>query len=99
MGVYINPVDCTKEQWLADNAKPSSRYNFNRDKFCEEVRYVFLIDNGTFTAALVVDDQQEWDYMLVNLLREDRRYTVYTVETSKLEGVVTGRPKRVDTPG
>lgn len=61
MGIYINPPDCTKEEWLAKNSiggyslKPLEKYR-DGDNFA-----VCLVDNVLFRAAAVAFNQRELD--------------------------------------
>jgi hypothetical protein len=59
MGVYINPVGMTKEQWLATNAVEIS--NPHGQTPPSGKRFVVLVDNGPFTAAAVAFNSSELD--------------------------------------
>lgn len=61
MGVYINPIDCTKEDWLKKNAEHigdprSITPTFTKDSGIP----ICLVDNGIFTAAGVCYDESEF---------------------------------------
>jgi hypothetical protein len=64
MSIYINPVVGTKEDWLATNAEPAPNFLFfGRDKRVQIFKkiknggdeVICLVDNGSHTAAAVVD--------------------------------------------
>lgn len=85
MGYYIDPPDMSKEKWLIENAKPSTKSACEEwSDFSTEVPVV-LVDNGFFTAAGIAYDERE-----VNAFTQpdDKRSKVYfTVEKTKLFGV------------
>jgi hypothetical protein len=60
MGIYINPSNMSKEQWLSLHAKggssraPASHYNEETNEVA-----VCLVDNGMFTAAAVAFEPRE----------------------------------------
>ena len=58
MGTYINPPDCSKEEWLKKNAVSASMIppHVYKDR---GLVAVCLVDNGAFTAAGICVDQQE----------------------------------------
>lgn len=56
MGIYINPRDMTKEQWLLENGTPQPQPSIHRAG--DDVAVVY-IDNGGFTAAGVAYNQRE----------------------------------------
>ena len=72
MGVYINPRDMSKEEWLAKNAcqilsrAPETHREGDKIVVC-------LIDNGRFTAAGVAFDERE----LKDFAREDGRPKIW----------------------
>lgn len=57
MGIYVNPKDVTKEEWLSVNAVAVHE----PEKFdaADNMLPVCLVDNGRFTAAGVCDSQDE----------------------------------------
>jgi hypothetical protein len=61
MGFYINPPSGSKEQWLAVNGgmiNPPTEYPAP-----EGTHYVVHVDNGRFTAALIVYNNDEFSYV------------------------------------
>ena len=82
MGYYINPKTGTKEQWLAENAKPISHSEAKNFDFTKGHLPVVLVDNGAFTAAGIAYDHAERD----EFMRPDGRPTKwFTVERNKLK--------------
>lgn len=60
MGIYINPPDQEKEEWLADNAIAELPLkNAELDADYKVTFPVCLVDNGPFTAAGVADTPTE----------------------------------------
>ncbi|HHE64886.1 MAG TPA: hypothetical protein ENL09_02580 [Bacteroidetes bacterium] len=58
MGVYVNPENMTKEEWLMKFAEGVSQPQFT---LANDDEYVYLcwMDNGAFTALAVIDDDRE----------------------------------------
>jgi len=82
MGYYINPKTGTKEQWLAENAKPISHSEAKNFDFTKSHLPVCLVDNIAFTAAGIAYVPAERD----EFLRHDGRDTKwFTVEKDKLK--------------
>ena len=64
MGIYINPIDMTKEDWLILHGtiipqKDAREFQWNKKTFV-----VCLINNGGFTAAGVMFSKKELAYFL-----------------------------------
>lgn len=58
MGMYINPPDMRKEEWLMKNARLlSGPY----EAVAEDELPVVLVNNGPFTAAGIAYDAEELD--------------------------------------
>jgi len=74
MGLYINPQEVSKEQWLNDNGEQLEKAPVKMRENKEEI-LVCLIDNGPFTAAGVAFNQAE----LNNFCKEDMRYKEWFV--------------------
>lgn len=51
MGYYINPSNCSKEQWLEENAVQISEAIALTHDFSLPTVPVCLVDNGAFTAG------------------------------------------------
>ena len=92
MGMYINPSNCSKEQFLVD---------YGIETTMEEVRDfdymtasinlpVLLVDNDPFTAAAVAYDANERDSFLHGILngRDRRPVKYYLVPKAALTGNV-----------
>jgi hypothetical protein len=61
MGYYINPADCSKEEWLDKNGvEVTGSPDTLQDPSGERVP-VCLMDNGPFTAASICYDRNEID--------------------------------------
>jgi hypothetical protein len=84
MGIYINPKDRSKEEWLTANAVTIS--NNAPPTFREGDNIVVcLVDNGGFTAAAVAYSQRE----LQTFKREDGRPKLWCqVPIAKLSTVL-----------
>ncbi len=59
MGLYINPKDSSKEQWLKDRAREVTQDEFKFEVGTGEVPLV-LVDNGMFTALAVAYSEGEY---------------------------------------
>lgn len=63
MGIYINPIGTTKEDWLANNATPCTSNEVKRlsgDVLADDAG-IFWADRGIFTLAAVVDRPSEYE--------------------------------------
>lgn len=80
MGYYINPEDCSKEEWLIVNAQRLANpqgFDFSGNKLP-----VVLVNNGPFTAAGIAYDKRELDAFLYP---DHRKKIWYEVEKEKLK--------------
>ena len=84
MGYYINPKDCTKEQWLHENGEEIP------PMLAEELAAangshmpVVLINNGAFTAAGIIYDTDE--LMAFTGPGDHRPKIFYSVPREKLQ--------------
>lgn len=63
MGLYLNPANISKEQWLVDNAKPISIHdalNFFSDPHTNAKHVLLLwVNNGLFTAVAYIHNDRE----------------------------------------
>ena len=57
MGIYINPENMTKEQWLDKYATPAK--NIDIDALADDETFLVWVDNGAFTALAVIPDDAE----------------------------------------
>ena len=58
MGIYINPKNESKEQWLESVSEPTT-LNKLREADYKTLFPVVWVDNGHFTAAAVADSPKE----------------------------------------
>lgn len=58
MGYYLNPVACSKEQFLFDKAEKISEPK-DLKGFASDEAVVILVDNGFFTAAAFMFNENE----------------------------------------
>lgn len=86
MGLYINPENMTKEQWLKENymemllaAPPRLPFDFPKTV------HVCLVDNGPFTAAGVIFSQRELEAF--SYPSDNRRKIWFLVPYEKIEAV------------
>lgn len=87
MGVYVNPPDRTKETWLKENGVvlPFVPTIWQRDFNPETHLPVVLVDNGAWTAALIVWCDSELKRVLED--QTGRPMIWYLVSLEKLIGV------------
>lgn len=82
MGLYINPENETKEEWLAKKGElliiPKTHYKDGTKMV------VFLKFNGPFNAAAVMYDQDEFEYFL----DQNKPGIWYLVEEKDIKEVV-----------
>lgn len=76
MGAYINPKDCSKEDFLRDNAKEVTKeivefFDYDLQK---DLMPVILVDNGPFTAAGIAFSARERDVFLMEDGRPKRYF-------------------------
>lgn len=60
MGLYVNPRDMEKEEWLEKNCTLKSRQAIGWEFLTDDHLIVCLIYNGLFTAAGVAYDSEEY---------------------------------------
>lgn len=91
---YINPTNCTKEEWLIQNGVAitmAEARNYFKD--CDgsvAVLPVCLVDNGHFTAAGVAKDQFELDRWFGPNDYRPRRFYMVPVEALNEEAGLPG---------
>lgn len=59
MGLYINPPDKSKEQFLQEHGRKISEADAKAWNFAADDLPVCLVDNGAFTAAAIADRPSE----------------------------------------
>ena len=97
MGIYINPLDMPKDQWLRENGKiVSTEYVRMFDEWDSDDVIICLVDNVGFTAGLVMKDKREQDAVLDP--KDDRSKTFFLVSKKKVESVTRGWPIRDYNP-
>jgi hypothetical protein len=96
VGIYINPDDCTKEEWLEKNAVRSIKQPeweaLEVDQFP-----VCLVDNGDFTAAAVGFSSRESDDF--NNPRDIRPKKWYIAHLDDLVTVTIGLKEFIESYG
>lgn len=90
MGLYINPPEETKEQFLDREGRI---LQFPKYPPPEEDVLVCLVDNGIFTAAGVVCDQRDWNDFS-EYKKDKRKKKWYLVNKSLLPNVTGNDLKR-----
>jgi hypothetical protein len=90
MGFYVNPCDCSKEEWLIKNSVKQSKVAPKWSDIDDEHLAVCLVDNLMFTAAGVAYNE----YDLECFARDDDRDKIwYIVPIKKLKEVIPDLPK------
>jgi hypothetical protein len=65
MGQYVNPSDMTKEKWLQNNGKLIKDLDLLIGwDFTSDYLPVCLVENPTFSAAVIAFDRRELDHFL-----------------------------------
>jgi hypothetical protein len=83
MGLYINPENCTKEEWLEKNGTQLTNWRWPpQEGHC----LVCLVDNLMFTAAGVMFNSTEFDEF--NNPRDKRSKKWYSVPEELVREVV-----------
>lgn len=85
MGIHINPRDMTKEEWLARHGTEVEPVWSLADP---AKALVCLVDNGLFTAAGVILDDDEW--VAITDPDDPRPRRWFLVEREELKEVITG---------
>jgi len=89
MGNYINPPNMTKEKFLFTYGEQILINVFIQSSFSElaekDLMAVILVDNGSFTAALICYDEREYNNMKECILRDNRPMVFFTVPKKELE--------------
>ena len=92
MGCYVNPKGIKKDAWLKTNGRFICDVNEYSDipvyeGLCHDNRLpVVLVDNGSFYAAAVCYNRDEYNRFV--MLPDPRPRMIYTVEKGLLMGVV-----------
>ena len=61
MGFYLNPEDCSKEQYLEEKGELLSEKVPNWNEIPKGKVVICLVDNGPFTAAAIMYSEGEFD--------------------------------------
>jgi len=97
MGCYVNPKNCSKEDWLYAHGQERPKPYFYEWTFedlkKQEMMMVVLVDNLIFTAAAIGCDEYEFNYFLEN--DDERPKKWYTV---KIKSIVDTLPKESLSP-
>jgi len=92
MDNYINPPDMPKEQFLKENGKKINRGMFEVLDFDslkgQELYHIVLVDNGQFTAALICDTKNEYEYVLGMIKTDERPLSFYTVPIDSVKDYI-----------
>jgi len=93
MGIYINPKDKSKEEWLHNNAVKEHSFltssSIKWEEIPENCLPVCLVDNGLFTAAGVAYSENEFDMFNDP---SDRRFKLWYIV--KIENLVEVLPPK-----
>jgi hypothetical protein len=84
MGVYINPENCSKLDWLKENAIEVTRKDIEEHSDFEVVLPLVLFDNVVFHALAIAYKQEEKNYFLELSMDRPGKYTFWMVERMKL---------------
>ena len=76
MGFYINPKDCSKEEFLELYGNPATTAVIKQFDFSNDLLPVCLVDNGLFTAAGIAYAPAERDVFIRDDGRHKRWYLV-----------------------
>ena len=85
MGKYINPEDCTKEEFLKKHGIPITAIDMMRLEYEDDNFLCAHVDNGFFTAALICDCKYEMRYVKESSSSESRTIKYFLVEKRHLE--------------
>jgi hypothetical protein len=92
MGIYVNPSNMSKEDWLMQNGTLVGQIGIDGhdsiptyNSFKSGTMPVVLVSNGYFTAAAVCDSQNE--YVEFTDLEDGRDRIIFSVDVEKLKTV------------
>ncbi len=85
MGQYINPVDCSKEEFLKEYGSAVSENDIMRLDYDDDNLVCVHVDNGIFTAAIICYCQAEFEYIKRSAKGDSRPTLYYLVERKNLE--------------
>lgn len=89
MGKYVNPPGQTKEQWLNSECygEPLPEAPIaDISELPPDLMLVCLVQNPMFSAALVVDNQRDWEAVMDPT--DTRPKTFYLVDADKIPAVI-----------
>lgn len=92
MGLYINPPDMSKEEWLEQHGRMSTnpfRVRLQRNNNDDPEVLVLLVDNGLFSAAAICYSDDEYERFIEGM--QGRPYTQWFVPYEKLKPYLYGR--------
>ena len=89
MGIYIDPTDQTKEDWLLTNCSEYTGGVVPAEHLTDDGMVVCLVNNGAFTAAGVAFSQAELEAFA--LPDDPRPKAWFRVPVDKLDAVTDGK--------
>lgn len=81
MGIYIDPVNQTKEDWLKENAE---EITVTWDNIPDKHLIVVLVNNGPFTAAAICYSKREYAEFTRNDDYRPKRYFIAPISKLKI---------------
>lgn len=93
MGIYVNPTDQTKENFLKKNGKRIEQ-TCKWEKIPQGYLPVVLINNLAFSAAAIGFNKREFEYLTAP--EDSREKKIYLVCTSKLLESANGLSEQLD---
>ena len=85
MGKYINPEDCSKEEFLREHGSPVSENRMLKLDYDDNNLLCAHVDNGAFTAAIICYCHGELEYIKSSSSSEFRPIKYFLVKRKYLE--------------